>query len=151
MPLVAELQIAAAFGADDAERHRVAQAERAADRQHEIADVDRVAIADPRRHEIRRRDGHHGHVGSRVAPNFRRADLPAVGELDMNVRFGGRADDVPIGEHIEFAAQFKDRAGAGFFDRLVRIALGKRIGFRGFDMDDRRANKLDDALEHRAH
>ena len=37
---VAELEIAAAFGADDAERDRVAQSKRAADGQHEIADID---------------------------------------------------------------------------------------------------------------
>ena len=65
----AQLQVAPAFGADDAKRHRMAQAEGAADGQHEVADFDVVAIAQPRRHQVRRRDRHDGDVGFRIFPN----------------------------------------------------------------------------------
>ena len=49
--VVAQPQIAAAFGADDAVGDGVAQAEGTAHGQHEIADLQLAGIAEPRRHE----------------------------------------------------------------------------------------------------
>ena len=45
--VVAQLQVAAALGADDAVGDGVAQAEGAADGQHEVADVELAGIAEP--------------------------------------------------------------------------------------------------------
>ena len=63
----------------------------------------------------------------------------------MDVVVAGSTDDVPIGENVEVVVQFKDGPGAGFFDRLMRILLGQRVGFGRFDMDDRGADQPDHA------
>ena len=72
----AQLQVAAAFGADDAVGHGVAQAEGAADGQHEIADLHGAAVAQLGRHDAWRVDGHDGDVGLQVGPHADGEDRP---------------------------------------------------------------------------
>ena len=60
---VVQVQIAAALGADDAEGDRVAQAEGAADGQHEVADLQPVAVAQRGGHQVGALERQHGHVG----------------------------------------------------------------------------------------
>ena len=52
---VAEVEIVPAFGADDAASHALAQTERAADGEHEVADLQRVAVAESRGGQARYR------------------------------------------------------------------------------------------------
>ena len=130
---LAQFQIAPPFGADDAKRDRMAQTERAAHGQHEVADIQFIAIADLGRHEPRRVDFHHGDIGRRIRPDMHRIDLAAVGQLDFD-RLGRRPfHHVPVGEHVKLAAVFDDRARARFFDRLAAV-LGRRLGMLRIDV-----------------
>ena len=54
---VAQVEVVPAFGADDAARHALAEAERAADGEHEVADLQLVAIAELGRLEAAGIDG----------------------------------------------------------------------------------------------
>jgi hypothetical protein len=59
-------QVVAADRGDDARGHRLAHAERIADRDHEVADLQQVAVRQRDRGEVLRRDAHQGDVGVRV-------------------------------------------------------------------------------------
>ena len=52
--VVAQIEIVPALGADDAAGDALAQAERAADGQHEVADLERVAVAEPGGRQVAR-------------------------------------------------------------------------------------------------
>ena len=52
---VAQIEVVPAFGADDAAGDALAEAERAADGQHEVADLQRVAVAQPGGDQVRAR------------------------------------------------------------------------------------------------
>ena len=141
--VVAQFEIAAAFRADDAIGDRMAQAEGAAHRQDEIADVDLVAVADAGGDEAVARHGHDGDVSFRIGPGFRRIDLLAVGEFDFDVGVFRRLHDVPIGEDVILVLVLEDDARAGFLDLpLASAAELGRLGFFGFDMHDRRPHQL---------
>ena len=79
---VAQLQVAAALGADDAEGDRVAQPEGTAHGQHEIADLHAVAVAQRGGHQVGALDGQHGHVGVGIVPDLPGMEPPAVGQVD---------------------------------------------------------------------
>jgi hypothetical protein len=69
-----------------------------ADRQHEIADLQRVGIADLDRGEILGAlQLEHGKVRARVAQQDRRLEFTLVGERDLNL--GHALDDVVVGDH----------------------------------------------------
>ena len=61
--LVTKFEIATTFGADDAIRNTVSQAEGAADGKNEIADLDLFAVANPRRHRVLTGDRQDSDVG----------------------------------------------------------------------------------------
>ena len=147
--VVAQLKIVPPAGADDAERDRVAQAEGAADGQHEVADLHPIAVADRGGDQIGRLDGQHADVGLFVLQHPLRMKPPAVGQVDANAVGRGVAKDVPVGEHVEAALPLDDHARAGFLDVPVAIVLERLLRHVGFDMDHRRADELGHGLDDR--
>ena len=133
------------FGADDAAGDALAQAEGAADGEHEVADLQGVAIAEASGHEVGSADRHDGDVGIFVAPDLIGMGDAAVGEVDAYQILGRVPNDVAIGEDVVGVAELDDDAGAGFLDALETAAVFG--GERRFDVDDGRADKLDDALD----
>src|SRR5262249_10956868 len=100
-------QTTAALGADDAGRHRAAQAERRTDGQNAVADLHGFAIAQV---EVRQflalgLDADDGKVGFAVAMDVLRNILGAVHELDLNLVRS--ADDVVIGEDNSFGINYE--------------------------------------------
>ena len=86
--------------ADDAARDGVAETERIADREHDVADLQRV---DGRRSVIARQvvaiDLEHGEVGFGIgAAHLGERPLAAVGQHDLDVV--GAVDHVMVGEHV---------------------------------------------------
>ena len=84
----AEADLAALAGADDAVRHRLVQAERAAERQHPLADADPVAVAQRRAGRsslgsCRTATSDSGSVQTRVG-----LEDPAVGQADGDLVAG---------------------------------------------------------------
>ena len=81
---VAEVEVVATFGADDAAGHALAEAERAADGEHEVADLELVAIAELGRFEAAGVDGESGDVGFAVAPNLFGMKHAAIVQVNFN-------------------------------------------------------------------
>ncbi len=137
----AQLQITPPFGADDAERDRVAQTKRAADGQHKVADVGFIAVADPRRSQARFVDLQHGNIGRRIRQHLLGVDLAAVGQLDFDAFRRGPFDHVPVGQHVKLAVVLDNCARAGFFHRFAAVA-GRRIGMLRIDVHHGRLGHL---------
>jgi hypothetical protein len=116
VPLDAEA--AAAERADDTGSHGLPEAERIADRQHEIADLQAVGIADRHGDEILRRDLQQGDIGFGIPADqlCRKAAVVLGRDLDA----GRVVDDVTIGQDIALRG-IDDDAGAG---RLGFALLG---------------------------
>jgi hypothetical protein len=103
-----DAELAAAGGADDAVRHGLRQAQRAADRQHFVADLQPVGASQRHHRQFPELDPQHGEVGVRIAPDDRRLGHAAVSELDH--------DRVGIGDHVvvggDVTLVVEDHAGA---------------------------------------
>src|SRR5689334_7358265 len=97
-----------AFRAHDAARHTLAQAERATDSQHEVADLQLIAIAELGRFETAGIDRERGDVGFTIAPHLLRVKNAAVVKVDGNPLRRRVADDVAIGEDVNSRAQLND-------------------------------------------
>ena len=67
--------------ADDAHRHRLADAERIADRQHDVADADGIGVTERQRLQIRAVDLQHGEIARRVGADHLR--LEAAGRRSV--------------------------------------------------------------------
>ena len=93
-----DAETAAPERADDARGHGLAETERVADRQHEIADLQPVGIADRDRGQTSGGNLQHGDVGVGVAADQFRGQPPIVlgGDFDAVCIL----DDVRIGHHI---------------------------------------------------
>jgi len=72
----------------------VREAERAADREDRVADLDHVALGEPGGNEIVVAEGHHGDVGRRIGPHPLRPQFAAVVEADDDVVEVRPVDDV---------------------------------------------------------
>ena len=140
---VAQGELASPFGADDSKRDGMAQPEGAAHRQHEVANLHPIAVAQGRGGQIGRRNRQHRHVGGRILRNLRRVDASAVGQIDPDGRRRSAADHVPVGQHVVVALQFDNHAGAGFFHMpgvvVGRVGLGRDVGL---DVNHGRPNQL---------
>ena len=107
-----------ALRGNDPQRDGAVQPERRAEGQHEVADLQGVAVAEVDRGQVAVADFQDGDVGRLVAPDAQRADDVAVGEPQVDpagvggtvgpavdeaglgrFRRGGAGDDVPVGEH----------------------------------------------------
>ena len=92
---------AAAERADDPRGHGLAQPERVADRQHEIADLQPVGIAERHRGQIVGRDLQHRDVGLRIAADQLCRETPVV--LGRDLDLCRVLDDMTVGQNIAAA------------------------------------------------
>ena len=134
---------APADGRDDPARDRVGElAERAADGDRLLADLDRRRVADRGGRQAGLVDLDDGEVGEGVDAVDRGVEGAAVLEVDGQLRRVA-GDDVVVGEdeavRVEDDARAGRRPGAGLAGG--RIGLGDALGD---DRDDGRADRLDD-------
>ena len=85
--------------------------ERAADGDHELADLERVGLADRGGRQAGRVDLDDGEVGQRVDAVDRAGQDPAVLELDVELL--AALDDVVVGQDPAVAVEDDARADAG--------------------------------------
>ena len=85
---------------DDAARHRLADAERIADGEHEIADLETVRIAELDRGELHaaRIEPQHGEIGLLVLEDDFGGKLPPVGERHGDLGIAAPLNDVVVGD-----------------------------------------------------
>ena len=105
-----DAEMVAAERADDAERHRAAEAEGIADREHEIAHLHPVERAERDGGEVLAVRLQHGEVGLGIRSPHARRDAPAVGKHDLNVV--GAFDHVIVGQDVAFRRNDDTRAEA---------------------------------------
>lgn len=90
-------ETAAPQGADDSRGDGLVEAERIADRHHEVTNTELVRVARGDLRQVVGVDPDNGHVRVRVGPHQFRLELPAVVERNLDlIRF---FDDVGIGHH----------------------------------------------------
>ena len=125
----------AALGRHDAARDRVRICpERAADRDDELADLERIGLADRGGRQPRGVDLDDRQVGEAVDAVDRARQHPAVLELD--VELGPTLDDVMVGEDPAVRVEDDARADA----RLRDDAVAGVGGARDLDLHDRGAD-----------
>jgi len=108
----------AAFGADDAVRDAVLEAQRVAQRQHQVAALHLVAVGERDLHHVvlaeharrRRRQVHHRQVGQRIGVDAVVGDGDAVAAVEGNPQTVGVLHDVVVRQQ---PVGFDDTAGAG--------------------------------------
>ena len=100
--VVLDAETAAACGADDALGDGLANAERIADGQGDVANLDFGGVADGNRREILAVNFQDRDVGFRIGADDACLELALVGERDANVR--GAIDYVIVREDIAFGA-----------------------------------------------
>ena len=148
----------AAERADDPRGHGLTEAERIADREDEIADLQAIGITHRHRRQTTGGDLQHGDIGLGIAADQPRLETPIVlcGDLDA----GGVFDDVSVGQYIALRG-VDDHAGTGrlglALDRLLllqveeapeqrilqqRVVLAHPTAHR--DADDARRHPADD-------
>ena len=91
----------AALRADDAHRHRLADAERVADREHDVADAHRVRIADRHDRQVLAVDLDHREIARRIRADQLAVDDAAIRQLDLDLR--RVVDDVIVGQDVAVA------------------------------------------------
>ena len=149
---------------DDPLRHRLADAERIADREDEIADLDRVGIAELEHRELLvALDLEHRQIRAGIAQHDLGFEFPPIRERDLHFRHA--LDDVMVGD--DEAARIDDHARAERLggarvlalraeelakDRIVEQRIARhRLDARGVDVDDGRPRLLDDGREREPH
>ncbi len=125
----------------------MAQPERAADGQDEIANFDIVAAANAGRNQRRRLHRQHGNIGGRIGQNTGWRYFAAIGQFDFDAFDGRPFDDMAIGEHVELVVVLDNSARACFFDGVAAIAAGGFVMFR-IDMHHGGLGDVDDLSQH---
>ena len=141
--------------AHDARGHRLAQIERIADGDHEIADREFVGVAERQRFEVVGVDLQQRDVGLRVAADQFGLELAPVLQLDDDLL--GIVDDVVVGHHVPLR-RIDNHARPGAYRLPRRVAVRKEppeerivvqrvagLGAQGADAHDRRGH----VFEHR--
>ena len=97
--IVGDADLGARHRRDDAVGHGLADGERIADGEHEVADLQRVGIGEFERREALalRLDAQHREVGARILEHDLGLELALVGERDLHLV--GALDDVVVGDH----------------------------------------------------
>ena len=143
---LAKLEVAAAEGRDDAERHGMRQAEGAADGEHGVADLDGVVRGEPGGFQVVGLDFEHGDVGRCIRPEPQGLELAGVIEPDRDVVELGAVDHMTVRDHDRAAGDVGDNAGAGFvFTRLAIFGPQGRLA--RVDVHDRGADELREPAE----
>src|SRR5690606_26907777 len=133
--IAAQFQVAAALGADNAQRDRTAQPKGAANRQDKIADFDAIAIADAGSGKPAAPNAQHGNIGIRVRGNGAGRQFAAVVQPDHDPLEVGVFDHVAVSDDIELPGVFDDDAAAGFFHKAGAAHAGTLAAFLGVDVD----------------
>lgn len=97
-----QAQLVAAGGADDAHGDRLADAERVADRQRNVADAYAVRMADGDGRQVRQVDLQYGEVGFRVAADYPSQRFPPI--LERHYDLLGVRRYMVVGQQIAFRA-----------------------------------------------
>ncbi len=105
---IRDAELAAAGRAHDAHRDRLAEAERVADREHDLADLEAVGAAERDRRQVGQVDLQQRELALRVRADDPRRRDAAVRELDADLV--GVADHVPVRHDV--AAPVDHDAGA---------------------------------------
>ena len=128
------------LGADDAHRHGLADAERIAEGQDDVADAHLVRVAVGERRQAGGLDPHHRQVARRIAADQRAGQRAPVGQVDLDPI--GVGHHVVIGQHVAVGADDHTRseaalaAGTGVLTEALAEELAQRrrkIGRRGLD------------------
>jgi hypothetical protein len=106
-----DAQVRAAEPADDAHRHRLADAEGVADGEHQVAHVHALEPAEGDGGQVLQLDLQHRQVALRVHPDQLGLGLPPVVERHLDVVRG--FDHVMVGEDVALRADDHARAQAG--------------------------------------
>ena len=96
------------LGADDAHRHGLADAERVAHRQHDVADAHGVGVAERQRLQVGAIDLHDRQIARLIRADHLGLEAAAVGQLDVHLL--GAVDDVVVGQDVAVGPD--DDAGA---------------------------------------
>ncbi len=94
--VVLDAETAASCGTHDSHRGRLADAERIADGENDVAHLHLGGIADRKRGQARGIDFDHRHIGLRIGADELCRELPIVAEENLDI--GGAIDDVVVGE-----------------------------------------------------
>ena len=94
--------------ADDAHRHRLADAERVADGEHDVADLRVVGVAERRGLEVGRGDFHEREVARLVGADDFRVERASVVQIDVNLVRA--VHDVVVGQDVAVARDDHARA-----------------------------------------
>jgi len=137
---------------DDTAGHRLADAEGIADRQHQVADLDLVAVAD---HQGRKLflgvDLQHGEIETLVFQHDLDREFAAVGERHLDVV--GTVDHVVVGDHHAVRTDNDTGAERGLLLSPVRHALAEELleeGITGEGRDAALHHALGIDVDHRA-
>lgn len=124
-----DAKVRTAEGGDDAHGHRLADAERVADGEHDIADAQAVHLAEGDGRQFLGLDLQDGEIGFRVAAD----DLGLVGlaVVERYLDVVGPLDDVIVGQDIAIGADDDARAKARVLARLSFRALAEEVAEDG--------------------
>src|SRR5690606_30528210 len=162
-----DVDAAAAERADDSGRRRLSDPERITDREHEVADVEIVGVAERNFAQIVRFDPQQGDVRRGIAAYDLGVELPAVRERHDDVvgvlhHVAIRDDQPSVGVdddpgadallrqgllELEVVGELEESAKERVFEQ--RIALGRRSRGHHGHVDDGRANALEQRRERR--
>ena len=146
--LIAKLQIAPTFGADNPQTHRVVQSKRTSDGKDMFADFQRSAVAQSACGKIASAHIDHRQIRGRILGDLDDLQRDPVVGFDSDVGDLCRLDDMPIGQHIVASLNIDDHAGSSLLDPLganlrflksrVQTDLLNRLLLGRFDVDHRR-------------
>jgi hypothetical protein len=97
---------------DDASRHRALEAERVANRDRRLADLETIRVADRCDWHVRYVDANHSYVERRIAADHTSFDAATVSKTDAHR--AGHPDDVGVRQYDAIRVHDDSRAGAAF-------------------------------------
>ena len=123
--------------ADNAERHRLPDAEWIADRQHQIADLRLIGLAEGNRRQLRQIDLDDREIGIGIGADHFGFGTAVVSERDFD--FIRRFNHVRVGEDVTFFTD--DDAGtkvAAFLRRAPSLSLSFAVAFAAEEITEHR-------------
>jgi hypothetical protein len=118
-------------GAHYARRHRTLEAVWIADRDRQLADPERLGIAQRGRHQVPRTDPDDGQIRPRVVTDYLGLQPSAIRQGHCD--FGGAVDDVAVGEDEPIRGKEKARPVAADPRKLAPALAHLDVDHRGAD------------------